>query len=134
MTGAKGDTGAIGPQGLQGPQGMPGPAGAAAPGPSHRTAHLIVVTHVDNSENSNAQASDFTMHTNGNNTSPTDFPGYESGVDVQLAAGPYGVTETKPITTNTGHQYTASFSPDCVGSINDGETKTCTVTNVKTVN
>lgn len=117
---------------------MPGPSGAAAPGPSHRTAHLIVITHVDNSDcclgGSNAQASDFTMHTNGNNTSPTDLAGYESGVDVQLSAGPYGVTETKPITINTEHQYTASFSPDCVDSINDGETKTCTVTNVKTGN
>ncbi len=80
---------------------------------------------------SNAQASDFTMHTNRNNTSPTDFPGYESGVDVQLAAGPYGVTETKPITTNTGHQYSSSLSLDCVGIINDGQTKTCIVTNTK---
>ena len=83
---------------------------------------------------SNAQASDFTMHTNGNNTSPTDFPGYESGVDVQLAAGPYGVTETKPITTDTGHQYSSSFSSDCVGTINDGQTKTCTVINTKVGN
>jgi hypothetical protein len=62
---------------------------------------------------------------------PTDFPGSESGVDVQLAAGPYGVTETKPITTNTEHQYAADFSSDCVGTINNGETKRCTVTNVK---
>ena len=52
----------------------------------------------------------------------------------ELAAGPYGVTEIKPITINTGHQYTVTFSPDCVGSINDGETKTSTVTNVKTGN
>lgn len=28
---------------------------------------------------------------------------------MELAAGPYGVTETKPITTNTGHQYAADF-------------------------
>jgi hypothetical protein len=62
------------------------------------------------------------------------FPGYESGVEVQLAAGPYGVTETKPISTNTGHQNNVGFYPDCVGSINDGETKTCTVTYVKTFN
>ena len=98
---------------------------------------MIIITHVDNSEvigGSNAQASDFTMHTNGNNTSPTDFPGYESGVDVQLAAGPYGVTETKPITTDTGHQYSSSFSSDCVGTINDGQTKTCTVINTKVGN
>ena len=32
-----------------------------------------------------------TMHENGSNSSPTDFPVCESGVDVQLAAGPYGV-------------------------------------------
>jgi hypothetical protein len=70
---------------------MPGPAGAVASGRSHRTAHLIVITHVDNMDccigGSNSQASDFTMYANGNNTSPTDFPAYESGVDVQLAAG-----------------------------------------------
>jgi hypothetical protein len=113
---------------------MPGPAGAAAPGPSHRTAHLKVINHVDNTHifpGFNSNAPDFTMHVNGNNTSPTDFPGSESGVDVQLAAGPYGVTETNPISTDTSHIYNANYSSDCVGTINDGETKICTVTNVK---
>lgn len=111
-----------------------GPAGAAAPGPSHRTAHLIVINHVDNSApgtGSSFNAPDFNMQVNGNNTSPTDFPGSESGVDVQLAAGPYGVIETKPITTGTVHQYSVTYSSDCVGTINDGQTKTCTVTNKK---
>ncbi len=120
--GPQGATGPKGDTGPQGSQGMPGPAGTAAPGPSHRTAHLIVITHVDNSNpnigGSSSGEQDFTMHVNGNNTSPTDFPGSEPGVNVQLAAGPYGVTETKPISTNTGHQYNVGFSSDCVGTFN----------------
>jgi hypothetical protein len=75
---------------------------------------LIVINHVDNNqiflEDRNSNAPDFTLHINGNNTSPTDFSNSETGVDVQLAAGPYTITETTPITTNTGLQYSVNFS------------------------
>ena len=53
---------------------------------------------------------------------------------MEFAAGPYGVTETKPITTKYRTSIWSRFSSDCVGTINDGETKTCMVTNVKTGN
>src|SRR6185437_13438567 len=43
--------------------------------------------------------------------------------EVTLDAGSYNVTETGPA------GYTASFSADCSGTIANGQTKTCTVTN-----
>jgi hypothetical protein len=69
------------------------------------------------------------MHVNGNNPSPTDFPGSESGTNVAIGQGPYAVTESNPVQNNPGFGYFASYSSDCVGTINDGETKTCIVTN-----
>jgi hypothetical protein len=73
-------------------------------------------------------ASDFIMHVNGNNPSPFNFPGSESGTSVSIAPGQYAVTETKP-TSASSLGFTATFSKDCNGEINDGDTKTCIVTN-----
>jgi hypothetical protein len=50
--------------------------------PPARTAHLIVVKHVDNHIGGSFSASDFTLHVDGNNPSPADLPGSESGIDV----------------------------------------------------
>jgi hypothetical protein len=72
--------------------------------------------------------SDFTMHVNGNNPSPFDFPGSESATSVSIAPGPYAVTKTKP-TLSCSQGFKAIFSKDCIGEINDGVTKTCIVTN-----
>ena len=44
----------------------------------------------------------------------------QNQVDVSLAAGNYAVTETKPLNFATRHQYAASYSSDCVGTINNG--------------
>jgi hypothetical protein len=78
-------------------------------------------------------AADFTLHVDGNNPSPADFPGSESGIDVSLAPGPYAVTETKPtIPSSIGHQYNSDYSSDCTGTISAGQTKTCTVTDTRT--
>jgi hypothetical protein len=120
--GAKGDTG---PQGLQGPPGI-------SPQPPVRNSTLIVIKHVDNSGAGGlrATANDFILHVNGNNPSPFDFPGSESGTKVAIAQGPYAVTESKPPGPYTfTNGYFVSYSSDCVGDIGDGETKTCTVTN-----
>jgi hypothetical protein len=68
------------------------------------------------------------MHINGNSPSPSDFPGSESGIRVSMAPRPYAVTETK-ITTLGSLGFSATFSDDCNSLINDGYTKTCTVTN-----
>ena len=86
---------------------------------------LIVIKHVINDNGGKAVASDFKMSTHGANASPADgFNGQESpGTTVTLDAGSYNVTETGP------SGYTASFSYYCAGSIANGQTKTCTVTN-----
>ena len=111
-----------------GPQGPPGPS----PMPPERTATLVVKKVVVNSVPLAPliSPSDFTMHVNGNNPSPTDFPGSTPGVTVFLAPGPYAVTESIPPPTNFG-TYSASYSSDCVGTINAGESKECIVTNAR---
>jgi hypothetical protein len=95
----------------------------------YRTSHLIVSTHIINPSGSSKllyNATDFTMHTNGNNPSLTDFPGSESGTNVTLSAGSYAVTETKP----EGSKYSAVYSSYCVGTISSDEIKKCTITNI----
>ncbi len=85
---------------------------------------LTVIKHVINDNGGSAAAADFTLDSGGAGDSPDNFPGAESpGTDVTLDAGSYNVTETGP----TG--YTASYSADCSGTIKNGESKTCTVTN-----
>jgi|GEM_PF-1121900 len=89
-----------------------------------KPAKLIVIKHVINDNGGTATAANFTLDSGGANDSPDNFPGAESpGTEVTLDAGSYNVTESGP----TG--YTASFSADCSGSIANGQTKTCTVTN-----
>jgi hypothetical protein len=83
-----------------------------------------VIKHVINDNGGTASAGDFTMNAGGGDDSPDNFAGQEApGTEVTLDAGSYNVTETGP------SGYTATFSADCAGSITNGETKTCTVTN-----
>lgn len=100
--------------------------------PPDRTATLVVKKMVvNNIGNPIISPADYVMHVNGNNPSPTDFPGSSAGVTVFLAPGPYAVTEdfsNHPQEPNYG-VYAQSFSQDCVGSISDGESKECIVTN-----
>jgi hypothetical protein len=130
LQGPQGNTGATGPQGLTGPQGPPGPS----PEPPERTATLIVKKAVVNNFGfPQISAADWVMHVNGNNPSPTDFPGSTAGVTVFLAPGPYAVTEdysNHPPDPDVG-LYTQSFSQDCVGTISAGESKECIVTNTR---
>ena len=86
---------------------------------------LIVIKHVINDNGGTAVASDFKISTGGTNASPADgFDGAESpGVIVTLDAGSYTVSETGP------PGYSSSTEGDCSGTINIGETKTCTITN-----
>ena len=86
--------------------------------------NLIVIKHVINDNGGTNVSGDFTMNVTGTNVTPNDFPGQESpGTTVTLDAGSYSVTETGPF------GYASSFSADCSGTIANGETKTCTVTN-----
>jgi hypothetical protein len=85
---------------------------------------LIVIKHVINDNGGSAVAADFTLDAGGTNDSPDNFAGAEApGTTVTLDAGSYNVTESGP------SGYSASYSADCTGSIANGQTKTCTVTN-----
>jgi hypothetical protein len=87
-------------------------------------AHLIVIKHVDNGNTgATTTASAFTIHINGTAGS-ANFAGSENpGISTVLNAGNYEVSED----VMTG--YVMTTSTDCVGSITNGETKTCTITN-----
>jgi hypothetical protein len=84
---------------------------------------LIVIKHVINDNGGAATSANFTMEVSGNNVNLVNFAGSEAGVNVALDAGSYSVSETGPA------GYAPSFSADCTGSIDIGETKTCTITN-----
>jgi hypothetical protein len=99
-----------------------GPACATPPSvPTPATLHIIKT--VINDDGGTAAASDFTINVSGTNVSLSSFAGSEDGVDVTLDAGSYAVTETSL------PGYAQSGSVDCSGTIAEGETKTCTITN-----
>jgi hypothetical protein len=88
-------------------------------------AQLVVIKHVINDNAGEKQASDFTMVVTGNSPNPSTFPGAEApGVTVTLNPGAYSVDEED----NPWH-YNKTRSADCEGTIQLGETKTCTITN-----
>jgi hypothetical protein len=91
---------------------------------SDQPAHIIVIKHVDNGNTgATTNASAFTMHINGT-AGTASFAGAENpGVNTEVNAGTFAVTEDEA----TG--YSSSMSGDCSGSIGVGETKTCTITN-----
>ncbi len=86
---------------------------------------LVVIKHVINDNGGTKTAADFSMTVTGTNVAPSaTFPGAESpGTTVTLNAGSYSVDEGAV----TG--YAKTLSADCSGSIANGETKTCTITN-----
>ncbi len=85
--------------------------------------HLKVIKHVINDNGGIAKASDFAMYVYGSNPTPSSFPGSENGTDVKIGQGYYNVDEY------WNPDYLPSYSPECNGQINLGETKTCTITN-----
>jgi hypothetical protein len=72
--------------------------------------------------------SQFTIHVEGNDPSPSSFPGSAAGTTVILGEGEYSVTEIIP-TPPSGNEIIGNLSPDCSGSISLGESKTCKITN-----
>ena len=90
-----------------------------------QAATLKVIKHVINDNGGSKVAADFTMNVTGTNVLPSaSFAGAESpGTTVTLNAGSYSVDETSDL------GYTKSLSTDCSGTIANGATKTCTVTN-----
>jgi hypothetical protein len=89
-----------------------------------KTSQLNVIKHVINDNGGSKVANNFAIFINGNGVNPTSFTGVESpGTSVQLSAGSYSVLE------GAHDGYSMTLSADCNGSINPGETKTCTITN-----
>ncbi|MFB5600802.1 MAG: hypothetical protein ACE5SW_11330, partial [Nitrososphaeraceae archaeon] len=84
---------------------------------------LTVVTQVNNEGGGKNNPSDFTIQVDGNNPNPSSFPGDSDGTIVKLDQGKYSVSESGP------SDYTVSKSSSCSGTINPGQTKTCTITN-----
>jgi hypothetical protein len=84
---------------------------------------LTVYKNVINNNGGSAIASEFTINVSGLNASPASFPGDAAGTPVTLDAGSYDVTE------DPFPGYSTTFSAGCSGSITDGESITCTVTN-----
>ena len=84
---------------------------------------LTVVTQVNNEGGGKKNPSDFTIQVDGNNPNPSSFPGDSDGTIVKLDQGKYSVSESGP------SDYTVSKSGSCSGTINPGQTKTCTITN-----
>lgn len=74
--------------------------------------------------------SQFTMNIEGINPSRTSVPGSVEPTIVTLEPGPYQVTEETPQTLPLGlFLIETSFSDDCFGTINAGETRTCVYAN-----
>jgi YVTN family beta-propeller protein len=87
------------------------------------SSELTVVTQVNNEGGGKKNPSDFTIQVDGNNPNPSSFPGDSDGIIVKLDQGKYSVSESGP------SDYTVSKSGSCSGTINPGQTKTCTITN-----
>jgi uncharacterized repeat protein (TIGR01451 family) len=86
-------------------------------------AHLTVIKHVITDNGGDKTAADFTMFVAATNVSQSSFDGSESGTTVTLNKGSYSVTE------NELPGYTASYSADCSGTIDNDQSKTCEITN-----
>jgi YVTN family beta-propeller protein len=89
---------------------------------------LVVMKQVNNEGGGDKKPSDFTITVSGNNPTPSSFTGSSSGTTVQLSTGKYKVTEPGP-TTN----YNSTLSNGCSGTIREGETNECTITNTYSV-
>ncbi len=84
---------------------------------------LVVTKHVINDNGGTKNASDFTLSVTGTNVSDSSFPGDESGTSITLDAGVYSADETEIF------GYNKSLGSNCSGTIANGETKNCTITN-----
>jgi len=92
--------------------------------PDQPRSHLTVVAQVVNDSGGTAGASDFALTVNGGSPNPAQFNGADGpGTDVTLDAGPYAVSQAAAL------GYRTTLSPDCQGTIEPGETKTCKVKN-----
>jgi len=83
---------------------------------------LTVYVNVINNNGGNRVASDFTVGISGNNPSATSFQGVAGGRTVTIQPGSYSVS------VSGDYGYSKSYSGDCSASINNGQTRSCTIT------
>ncbi|HET7148827.1 MAG TPA: hypothetical protein VFI73_10055, partial [Candidatus Nitrosopolaris sp.] len=85
--------------------------------------NLVVTTKVDSTNGGIKKPSDFTISMKGNSPTPSSFAGSSSGTTVTLKPGIYSVTESQI------SGYVTTYSSGCSGSIDAGQTLSCTVAN-----
>jgi hypothetical protein len=96
------------------------------------TATLIVKKHVDNEHGGTLDATAFSIHVKIDGVDVQDSPqsGSEAGTKYTLSPGIYVVSEGGPLPS---HYVLVSITGDCqpdgTVTLNDGDTKTCTITN-----
>lgn len=84
---------------------------------------LTVIKTVVNDNGGTSTADQFTMNVTGTNVSQSSFAGSSTGTTVTMDAGNYSVDET------TASGYAKTLGADCSGTMVNGDTKTCTITN-----
>lgn len=84
---------------------------------------LVVIKEVHNNHGGTKVSSDFMIHVNGNNASPSDFPGPDYPLRVAISAGFYSVTEKQL------PGYTLVSQNGCSGYIHGGQIINCTLVN-----
>jgi YVTN family beta-propeller protein len=102
------------------------------PSPPITTANIIVTKKVINDGGGDKKPSDFTITVNGNNPTPSSFDGSSSGTTITINEGNYNVTEEEGSDVSYDYvpgKYTPSYSSNCAGEIQAGDTVRCTVTN-----
>jgi hypothetical protein len=82
-----------------------------------------VKKHVIDDNGGQKHANDFTMKVTAGHPSQSSFAGSESGTTVTVDAGSYSVDE------DAVSGYAKTLGTDCAGTIANGQTKTCTITN-----
>ena len=92
------------------------------PPPQQNPPRLTVIKHVVNNDGGVKQAGDFTLEVSGS-AGNRAVRGSESGLELILAPGSYTVSEP-PVAG-----YRMSTSSGCSGTLADGDTKVCVVTN-----
>ncbi len=104
---------------------------SASPPPPITTGNIIVIKKVINDGGGTKSPSDFTITVNGNNPTPSSFAGSSSGTTITINKGRYNVTEEGSDISDdyVPGFYTPNYSSDCAGTIQEGDTVSCTITN-----
>ena len=90
---------------------------------------LTVIKHVVNDGGGTAVAGEWTMDVTADNPSSNHFPGAEApGTTITIDAGDYGVDES-----GGPGGYDKSLDAGCSGTLDVGESATCTITNTNTI-